>query len=90
MKENISITQLDFVSNIYADEIPHYFDKLKKVQEQLDINREIHQSYSVNDIHTGTEVSMKHIKICRRKYKIVVFGYKIENEDWAKLIDHLK
>jgi len=51
---------------------------------------EIRQKYSIIEIESSTKVSIKHIKICRRKHKIIKFDFRIIDEDWDDLLYHLR
>ena len=86
LKENISITELYFLSDFERDKFRRQLDD---IEHELEVNRGISYSYSPHDIIHRTEISIRHLKVCRRRNKIVAFEYEITEDDWDLLCYHL-
>ena len=64
LKENISITQLSILHDSVKD---RFSGQLLMIESEMELNREISQTYSIEHILEGEEISIDHLKICRRK-----------------------
>jgi hypothetical protein len=65
-------------------------DKYEIIKDEIEKNQEIKRVYSVEEIESRTTISIKYIKICRRKHKIVRFECIITETDWDNLLKHLR
>ena len=63
LKENISIIKFAII-----DDSKIKFDcKLDEINRELELNIDITQHYSIEHIFEGEEISIEHLKICKRK-----------------------
>lgn len=96
IERNISVKEFSFMSEEmlekYTDEynIINYNRELAKLEDELQKNREIFETYNSENLELITNVSVKHAKIAMNMFKIIEFEFKIEDEDWENLADCLK
>ena len=87
LKENIAVTSF----KLFPNEIEKkYAEQLNKINYEINLNIDISQTYSYEDIMDGDEVLIEYIKICTRRYKIVAFNFQITERDWRMLKHCLK
>lgn len=86
LQENITVTCFKFLTPEQSDE---YYEKIVLVDEELQKNKEIVDNYSPIQLENSPVISIRHIKICRRKFKILKFEFAIIESDWNNLIYHL-
>ena len=63
LKENISITKFAIID----DSKIKFNCKLDEINRELELNIDITQHSSIEHIFEGEEISIEHLKICKRK-----------------------